>query len=288
MHSDDFVAIVSCLLKLYIVGDSDPIKSRQDCLSGFRGIFSFLSAATTRSSCCSQNAKAKKVIMFIRISAAVLLVLSLANSVVGEGRRRRRFKLTVRNLTPGQPMSPFFIAVHNDESPPFWQLSRPPPENGLREIAEDADTSVMEAFYNSQRSTFRTHILANDEPQAVGPAGLLVAGEESSIEILTTRRFPYVSMVSMAVNTNDCFVGFAGRKLEDGMTIMSPGYDAGTEINDEDCANIPGPACMGGAGKPGNGEGYVVVHNGVHGIGGLQPSEYTWNNNMLLVEVEEV
>ncbi len=46
-------------------------------------------------------------------------------------------------------------------------------------------------------------------------------------------------------------------------------YDAGTEINDEVCASIPGGlSCGGGEGyNPEDGEGFVHPHPGLHGEG---------------------
>lgn len=79
------------------------------------------------------------------------------------------------------------------------------------------------------------------------------------------------------------------------MSFTIPGYDAGTEENNEDCASIPGPACAdidAANESSGNGEGFVQVHRGVHGMfDGLEtdlaPSAYDWRNPMLLVTVQE-
>ena len=59
--------------------------------------------------------------------------------------------------------------------------------------------------------------------------------------------YPYVSFASMAINTNDAFIGIAGMMVQPGtrLTLFVPGYDAGTEMNNESCDYIPGPACPG-------------------------------------------
>ena len=73
----------------------------------------------------------------------------------------------------------------------------------------------------------------------------------------------------------------------------SPGYDAGSEVNDELCLSIPGPFFVecggpGGGGAPGNGEGYVHIHAGMHGIADLDASERDWRNPVAWVSVEAV
>ncbi|MCP4627797.1 MAG: hypothetical protein GY850_30405 [bacterium] len=67
-------------------------------------------------------------------------------------------------------------------------------------------------------------------------------------------------------------------------------YDAGTEFNSENCAYIPGCG-GGGVHDPADAEGYVYIHNGIHGIGGingLDPAEYDWRNPVATIRVQRV
>ena len=69
-----------------------------------------------------------------------------------------------------------------------------------------------------------------------------------------------------------------------------PAYDAGTEVNDEKCENIPGPPCD-DKGANGVEEGGVVhIHNGIHGIGGdgVEPAEHDWRNPVAKITVTRV
>ena len=34
-------------------------------------------------------------------------------------------------------------------------------------------------------------------------------------------------------------------------------------------------------------EGYVYVHSGIHGIGGVDPSVWDWNNPVALITIEQ-
>ena len=69
---------------------------------------------------------------------------------------------------------------------------------------------------------------------------------------------------------------------------MAPGYDGGSEINDELCANIPGPHCGGAAFSDDDGEGYVHIHPGIFGVGDLQASEYDWKNPIAKITVRRI
>ena len=56
---------------------------------------------------------------------------------------------------------------------------------------------------------------------------------------------------------------------------------AGTEVNNELCSHIPGPACSATSGNAEQepGEGFVHIHRGFYGIGGeLSAAGYNWQN----------
>jgi hypothetical protein len=116
-----------------------------------------------------------------------------------------------------------------------------------------------------------------------------ILGQEVIIPVWVNENYPYVTVAAMAINTNDAFVAINGMALAPGDRVTSVGYDAGSEENNEDCASIPGPACATVPGNvaSGNGEGFVHVSRGVHGIEDLAPEEYDWRNPMLLVNVLE-
>jgi hypothetical protein len=100
-------------------------------------------------------------------------------------------------------------------------------------------------------------------------------------------------VAAMLVPTNDGFFAVNGKPGPRGnMTVVyySPGYDAGTEVNDELCASIPGPFYMecggpGGGGDAGGGEGYVHIHPGIHGIGDFMASARDWRNPVARISI---
>jgi hypothetical protein len=71
--------------------------------------------------------------------------------------------------------------------------------------------------------------------------------------------------------------------------VNATAYDAGSEANSEDCDFIPGPPCGNGGVRDTDGaEGYVYIHSGIHGIGGLDPAEFDWLNPVATVKIERV
>ena len=97
----------------------------------------------------------------------------------------------------------------------------------------------------------------------------------------------------MMLPTNDGFIGLnsvlAPRRGT--LVYLSPGYDAGSEPNDELCLNIPGPTCGGEGSSPLNdpaNEGYVHINRGIHGIGDLSASVYDWRNPVAKITISRV
>ena len=93
----------------------------------------------------------------------------------------------------------------------------------------------------------------------------------------------------MLLPTNDAF--FAAQSIslpwhKKFKTFYFKAYDAGSETNDELCVSIPGPQCGGEPFSPNDsGEGYIYVHSGIHGIGDLNASQYTWMNPVVKITI---
>ena len=69
-------------------------------------------------------------------------------------------------------------------------------------------------------------------------------------------------------------------------------YDAGTEINDELCASIPGPSypeCGGPGmgGSPGNGEGTIVISGSIKGGVDIGTNR-DWKNPVARITIQKV
>ena len=176
-------------------------------------------------------------------------------------------------------MSPFFASVHNAESVPLFQIGSPA-SSALRSLAEFGDPSPLVSMYLNAAGILSAKVATLE---------LLFGGQSLSFPVMMTMDHPYVSFATMALNTNDCFVGSAGIMVKDGMDFFLVELDAGTEENNELCSSIPGPACLGTTNvESGNGEGVVQLHRGISGIGDLLPFVYDWRNPMGGVTVTRV
>jgi hypothetical protein len=105
----------------------------------------------------------------------------------------------------------------------------------------------------------------------------------------------------MLICTNDGFTGVDGVKLPNrvgqSVTNYTQGYDAGTEINTEmfedlvpPCGPLTGQDSMGqgtGMSDPDLAEnGVIHHHDGILGVGDLDPAINDWNNPVAKITVE--
>jgi len=165
----------------------------------------------------------------------------------------RKYSVTVTNLTAGQPFSPLAYSVHYSGFSPF--TIGMPATGGIEKIAESGATD-----------DYIKDAMANPDVILVEHAmGLTLPGESKivslnvSVEMANADQLLF-SLVNMLGNTNDAFAGInsvAIGKLAVGesLTLNAQSYDAGTEMNTETQATIPGPA--------GGGEGFNTVRDDI-------------------------
>ncbi|KAL3917080.1 MAG: hypothetical protein SGILL_004880 [Bacillariaceae sp.] len=153
----------------------------------------------------------------------------------------------------------------------------------LARLAEDGSPGQLADLYSPMPGVNDAFVFNTGAPY--------FGGETLEITVEVSRDYPLVTIASMAINTNDAFVALNGCRVYNGLVLDEPALDAGSEENDELCANIPGPACAMDDGTNPNGnsgeneEGFVHVHRGFHGVGDLTEARYDWRNPMMRVEV---
>ena len=189
----------------------------------------------------------------------------------------------ITNLTPGQTFTGQFVTTHGRQFSLF-QLGRPASES-LEIMAEGGDTSEL----TKDVANLATDVLTID--------ALLGPGETASTVVTGIPGRDYISVAAMLIPTNDTFFAVNALKLpRSGQTeVFAPGYDAGTEENDQSCANMPGPRCGGGGYSPEPGEGFVHIGNGFHDLGDtdengaevLGPKVYDWRNSVARIVVRK-
>ncbi|NOT44088.1 MAG: hypothetical protein HOP14_05730 [Acidobacteria bacterium] len=215
----------------------------------------------------------------LSLVAALMMALPLLSSVVrAADNGYRTVEIVVTNLTKGQIISPPVVASHRDGFELF-QLGHPAsPE--LAGLAEDAATDPLVAALRANRRVLDV---------AVG-GGPILPGQSARIRIRTRGSHDRITVAGMLVTTNDTFFAVRGAQAPRSgkRTLRSPGYDAGSEENNESCTYIPGPPCGNGGVRTTASEGYVYIGNGIHGIGNLRPSEFHWLNPVADVTLREV
>ena len=228
------------------------------------------------------------------LSALSLLSLWCGIAAAEEG---QRYEVTVTNLTRGQRFTPVLVATHEDGFHLF-QLGQPASPQ-LKTLAEEGNTGPMVALL-SNMPTVIGEVVSSPPPP---PLDRLTGPGKSIILIVRGGgRFDRISVAAMLIPTNDAFFAVDGIPLprsERPTTVFVPAYDAGTERNDELCSSIPGPGFMecvtpsnpsgdGGGAQVNQGEGFVHIHAGIHGIGNISPAMRDWRNPVAKVTIRRM
>lgn len=217
-----------------------------------------------------------------RTSVALLTgALILGTSVIAQARDRAiRYSVTVTNITKAVQFTPLASATHN-RGIALFELGQPA-SAPLADVAESGDISALAAVLGD----------SNAVADVAATEGLLDAGASVTFEITTSRRNPLFSMAAMMLPTNDAFMALESVYLprRGSRTYYAQAYDAGSEPNDEICANIPGPFC-GGEGRSAddsNAEGFVHMANGVHGIADVPVQTFDWRGAVAEVTITRI
>ena len=236
----------------------------------------------------------------LRIIGTALAMTALALALVvpaSASHPVRTYRVTITNLTSGQPLTPVAVATHRASVDAFTVGEAA--NLGVKEIAENGN---LGPFVTSlQGATGVSEVVEGTFPLASeGTPGAAMFPDSVTFEIDATADARRLSWVSMLICTNDGFTGVDGLKLPvhvgQSATVGTAGYDAGTEINTEDFADIV-PPCQGligvSSGEPGSGvsnpalaEGGVIHHHpGIQGGADLVPAVHGWDVDEPVAEI---
>ncbi len=192
------------------------------------------------------------------------------------------YEVTITNITSGTVFTPIYVVSHK-------------PGVTLFQLGEQASDELAELAEGGSFASLDTLLKA--DPRVVDSAdsgALLLPGEDVTVTVRAPKGKGQVSLAAMMLPTNDGFIalnGVEGPRNKQSVNYRVPGYDAGSEPNDELCISIPGGGpCGGGEGGSPNagGEGYVHIHSGIHGIGDLTPSASDWRNPTAAITIKRV
>jgi hypothetical protein len=210
------------------------------------------------------------------------------------------YEVTIETLTTGQPLTPPVVATHRASTGIFTVGQ--PASFALKEIAENGNLGPMTAQLAADQ-----HVSDSDAATAPlvpnGLPGSAMFGDSVTLTVTASEGAKFLSFASMLICTNDGFTGVDSLRLPkdigDAAVVRSAGYDAGTEQNTEDFADIV-PPCQGlvgvSSGEPGTGtsnpalaEGGVIHHHpGITGGADLVPAVHGWTDPVAEITVERV
>jgi hypothetical protein len=208
------------------------------------------------------------------LSTAMLVA---GNSWAGD---MKMYKITVTNMTPGQPLAPAMAVTHRPGFSIFKVGDTPSDE--LAMLAEAGDGTAMAA------QLLAMHKVGDAQ---VSTMGLTFPGTSTTMTVGAKRDSDRISIAAMLGATNDAFYAIKDMKLPKGrhhtVTYTAIAYDAGSETNDELASTVAG---LGGEGySPGDdGEGFIHVHSGIHGIGDADPAVLDWRNPVAKITIERM
>ena len=217
----------------------------------------------------------------ILISLGCFFAIALMSTVAFADSGQRYYDVTITNLTQGQTFTPILVATHKKGVKLFTPGL--PARDELAMLAEGGDTGPLTDSLSMDPRV--GHIATT--------GGLLGPGETVTVTVQGSHGFRYLSLAAMLIPTNDGFISLNGVEAPKGrraVMYLSPAYDAGSEVNDELCLNIPGPFGCDGTGEgynPAGGEGYVHIHAGIHGIADLGAAEYDWRNPVARIIIQK-
>jgi hypothetical protein len=202
-----------------------------------------------------------------------------------------RYRITVTNLTTGQPLSPGVLVTHTRKASPFSLGA--PASAGIQQIAESGDPTTATAELAGVPGIHA--VVATSAP--VGRIGGAVFPSSLTVEIDAAAEANYLSMSMMLICTNDGFAGLDAVRLPGGFNeavFYARGYDAGSEVNDELAGSIVPPCFaigpvqgpVGGAGHTAE-NGVVQRHRGILGIADLT-SAHDWDGPVARVVAQRI
>lgn len=217
----------------------------------------------------------------------------------------RRYRVTVTNLTGGQPFTPPAVALHRP-SVELFSVGEPANE-AVRQVAENGALGPLLDLADSADAVRGAGVFTTDDgptplvPEAdPGDTGLPYFG---AVEVSADSSATHLSLVAMLIATNDGFVGLDTVALPDAVgeshTHYAPGYDAGTEENTELFRDMVPPAqglIQGEVTVDGTTEsnpalatdGVITPHPGIEGDANLDADVYDWTDPAAVVHVERI
>ena len=207
------------------------------------------------------------------------------------------YEVTITNITPGQPITPPLLVTHRADVGVFTVGEEASEE--LQQLAENGDFGPLVESLEEESSVFdvvtgTAPLVPANDPGDTGMA------HSATFTVRADGNHGHLSFASMLICTNDGFAGVDGVHLPHyGVkTIYTAAYDARTEANTEDFADLV-PPCQGltgvsgessgtGASNPAISEdGIVIPHPGIEGEADLTFA-HDWADPVVKIEIKRL
>ena len=188
------------------------------------------------------------------------------------------YRVTVTNATTHHVLTPPVIVVHNRNFSVF-------------NVGGTASAGLVLQAETGNPSELSIELEDSHGVNAVtSGTDVIPYGQSMSFDIAASKKGE-LSMTTMLATTNDAFAAINGVSLpKRSATYFAYAYDAGSEMNNESCTHIPGPPCAGDSGNATTetGEGFISIHNGIHGGGDLNPKHLDWRGPVAVVTITRI
>jgi len=237
--------------------------------------------------------------LLVPIALGLLLAVGAPAAANNSTTPLRTYDVTIQNLTSGQALTPPVVVTHTGAIRVF-QVGEPAGP-AVQAIAENGNnTPLLEALAASDEVS---HFMqAGDNPLVpADDPGNTELSDAVSVIIDANCHGQFLSVIGMLVCTNDGFTGLNSILLpaRGSQIYLVAGYDAGTEINTEDFADLVPPCAelLGlDSNEPGTGEsnpalaqgGVIAHHPGIQGTADLDPNVTGWRNPVAKIVITHV
>jgi len=224
------------------------------------------------------------------VLAAAALVAGVAVPAGASSSSSATWEVTITNVNATQWFTPPVVATHGGS----LGLVRPGYAGiEIQEVAENGNLAPLLASLEASTHVHSVVVAATE-------AGPLAPGQSVTIQIEGDKRARYLFMASMLICTNDGFTGMERRPLPGAIghsrTFSAVAFDAGTEVNTEDFADIVPPCqLLNGVSSDDDGTGMsdpglaenarIHRHRGIKGINDLTAGAHGWNVHAPVVEI---
>ncbi len=225
-------------------------------------------------------------------TASVVLLPGLAAADGG-----KTYEVTITNLTAGQPLTPPILVTHSKRTDIFT-------------LGEEASAAIQAIAENGNGAPLVAELEADPHVHEIveGTAPLVPADDPGDSGLASSETFTisaggnkrFLSFASMLICTNDGFTGLDAVELpKRKRTVLAMSYDARSEINTEDFADMV-PPCQVLIGvrtdESGTGmtnpalaeDGIVIPHPGIVGGADLVPEVHGWNDPAARIDIVRV